>query len=334
MAIATLPETELRDPEVVTSIVKLSKDLYEASKLLSQQESRWLVQSYYIWQEHRKAAASRLRKAEEHGEPNEVLVWSFKNMRIIEEQIKNALDEFSKQYRVGNWLREIHGIGPVIAAGLLAQIDIRNRPHAGQIHSFAGLNPDTIWAKGQKRPWNAALKMLCWKAGESFIKVRNSEKDIYGKVYAKRKSLEWTRNLNGEFADQCTKIINSKNFQKSGTSYRFYTGQVSPSWARSIIEAGKYFPENVKATEVGDEVPMLPPAHINARASRYAVKLFLSHLHHVMYEDYYNVVPPKPYCFDHLDGHTDYFPPPNWPGDYEGHTMKKLLGDQPNIQTI
>lgn len=321
-----IANSELRDPEVVTSIVKLSKDLYEASKLLSQQEARWLVQSYYTWQEYRRATASRLSKAKEYGKPNEVLVWNLKNMKIIEEQIKNALDEFTTQYRVGNWMRGIHGIGPVIAAGLLANLDIRNRPYAGQIHSFAGLNPDSIWKKGQKRPWNAALKLLCWKIGQSFIKVQNHENDIYGKIFVKRKALEWTNNMKGEYKDQCASILASKNFDKTGSGYKFYSGQISPTWVRGVLESVKYFPESVKLTSIGDEHPMLPPAHINARASRYAVKLFLSHLHHVMYQDYYNVEPPRPYCFDHLDGHTDYFPPPLWPGDYDGHTMKRLLG--------
>ena len=39
----------------------------------------------------------------------------------------------------------------------------------------------------------------------------------------------------------------------------------------------------------------LPPAHIHARAKRYAVKLFLSHLHEVWFKHEFKVAPPLPY---------------------------------------
>ena len=57
---------------------------------------------------------------------------------------------------------------------------------------------------------------------------------------------------------------------------------------------------------------MLPPAHIQSRAKRYAVKLFLAHWHHVAYEDHYGTQPPKPYVIEH-GGHVHYIAPPNWP---------------------
>jgi hypothetical protein len=47
----------------------------------------------------------------------------------------------------------------------------------------------------------------------------------------------------------------------------------------------------------------LPPAHLHARAKRYAVKLFLSHLHEVWFKDEFGVMPPAPYPLG-LDGHS------------------------------
>jgi hypothetical protein len=53
----------------------------------------------------------------------------------------------------------------------------------------------------------------------------------------------------------------------------------------------------------------LPPAHIHARAKRYAVKLFLAHLHEVWYTKHFGEAPPKPYPIAIL-GHAHYLAPP------------------------
>jgi hypothetical protein len=58
-----------------------------------------------------------------------------------------------------------------------------------------------VGAKGQKRPHNAKLKVLCWKIGDSFVKQQSRENDVYGKVYGERKRLELERNDAGLFAE-------------------------------------------------------------------------------------------------------------------------------------
>lgn len=319
-------QTEEHDYELdeLDALFKLSKDLKDASCLLSQREAIWLVKSYYVWQEGRIAAGSRVKKSEKHGTPNAVLEWSFRNMTIVEKNIQNALGHFVKQYRVGNWLMSICGINKTISAGLLAHLDIRDRHVPSAFWSFAGMDPNAVWGKKEKRPWNADLKKLLWKAGESFVKVSNNKNDVYGKVYAKRKKLEWSRNLTGQFVKEAERALHGKNYKTNTLAYRFYSGQMSPSVVQAYLEKGGV-PMDAKATSVGDEVAMLPPGHIHARSTRYAAKLFLSHIHHVMHEDYYGEAPILPYAFSHLDGHNDYFPPPNWPGDHKGKSLKELL---------
>ena len=67
---------------------------------------------------------------------------------------------------------------------------------------YAGMDPRSTWEKGQKRPWNAQLKVLCWKLGESFVKVSGNEKAFYGRIYKERKALEMAKNEAGEYAAQ------------------------------------------------------------------------------------------------------------------------------------
>lgn len=256
-----------------TPILKLTRDLRNAAKTLSAQEARFLVDSYYTIQEYRKRTDNQIRALTESGEPCEVLKWFAENNRNLENQVKSALQVYVKHTVLGERLLSVMGIGPVISAGLMAHIDITRAPTAGHIWSFAGLNPEQEWKKGEKRPWNASLKTLCWKIGESFVKVSNREGATYGRIYQERKSIEQGKNAAGEFEEQADAVLKSKNIGKSTEAYQYYL-------------AGE-----------------LPPAHIHARAKRYAVKLFLAHYHEVAYKLHYRRQPPLPYPIVHL-GHV------------------------------
>lgn len=251
---------------------RLSKDLRKASKELSPKEARYLVDTYYNVQEYRKAAANQVRAMTEAGEPNSLIQWLFDNMRILENDIKSALNSYTDGHPVGAWAKTITGIGPIISAGLLAHIDITKAPTVGSIWRFAGLDPTAEWKKGQKRPWNARLKTLAWKIGQSFVKVSNNPKDFYGKFYKERKAYEQAKNEAGDYAEQAAAKLEKFRIGKDTDAYKWYS-------------QGK-----------------LPPAHIQQRAERYATKLFLAHWHEFAYENHYGVKPPKPYAISIL-GH-------------------------------
>jgi hypothetical protein len=132
---------------------------------------------------------------------------------------------------------------------------------------------------------------LCWLIGESFVKVSNNENAFYGHIYQRRKAYETAKNEAGDYAGQAAASLAAKKYGDDTN-------------ARKAYEAGK-----------------LPLARIHLRAERYAVKLFLAGLHHVMYETHYGVPPDKPYILSdaaHLAHpetgvHTHYIAPPNWP---------------------
>lgn len=197
--------------------------------------------------------------------------------------MKAALDAYSASRPIGVWSRSIVGVGPVMAAGLMAYIDIAKAAHVGHIYSFAGI-ANIKWNKGEKRPWCAALKVVCWKLGESFTKTANHKESVYGPVYQRRKLLEEARNNSGMHAELAAQKLAEKKYGKDTEAYK-------------ALVAGR-----------------LPQAQIHLRAQRYAVKLFLSHWHHVMHVMTYGDAPPPPppYAIAHL-GHADYIPPPNWP---------------------
>lgn len=241
----------------------MSRDLRKAAATLSAAEARYLVDAYYQMQDQRIRANNQLRTMA--AEPHETLAWYADQSEGLEQQVKGALDVYSNNHPVGEWLRAVKGIGPVIAAGLLAHIDINKAPTVGHIWRYAGLDPTSKWGKGQKRPWNAALKLVCWKAGESFVKVCNAEDAVYGKLYKERKEFETAQNESLTYREQAANVLATKKIGKDTDAYKSYS------------------------------IGKLPPAHIHARAKRFAVKQLLSDLHAEMYRTILKQEPPLPY---------------------------------------
>jgi hypothetical protein len=261
---------------------RIAKDIRQACSGVGREEARYLVRAYYQMQKDRIRDNAQIKRCVEEQTPHAIIDWLAERHAKIEAQIRSALSVYVQSQKVGRWLMSIKGIGPVIAAGLLAHIDIHKAPTVGHIWRFAGLDPTVQWKSGEKRPWNAALKVVCWKAGQSFTKVSNHEDAFYGKIIKQRKQYETAKNEAGEYADQAAQTLKTKRIRHD-------------SEARKHYEAGR-----------------LPPSRIQQRAERYAVKIFLAHLHHVMYENEFGVPPPKPYIIA-IGGHAHYIAPPNWP---------------------
>jgi Transposase IS116/IS110/IS902 family len=260
------------------SVARLDRDLAKASTTLTEQEARFLVDAYYLMQDGRKRGDNQVRAMK--AEPHTVIAWLTTQYDTLESQTKRSLDRYSDAHPVGRWMKSVYGIGPVIAAGLLAHIDIKKAPTAGHIWRFAGLDPTSKWGKGEKRPWNAQLKTLCWKIGQSFMKFHASDECVYGHIYRDRKAYETSRNELGNNAALAAQILTEKKFDKTTEAYK-------------ALSTGK-----------------LPLGQIDARARRYAVKLFLSHLQCVWWFVDTGTLPPDPYVIAHK-GHAHYIPVPN-----------------------
>jgi hypothetical protein len=325
----------LGEHEELSIMGKLSKDLMTATTTLTDREARYLVDSYYQQQDNRMRADGQVRSMSADEEPHLLLEFFGDQARATEDQMRRALDAYSLSRADGRWAREVTGVGPVLAAGLLANIDITKAPTVSHIWRYAGLDPTVEWKDKEKakawikqelekpgmnldvmflhyaaakwgrsaetlirmattdhktgeekkltldgaaaalarRPWNASLKTLCWKIGESFVKVKGNKNDVYGKLYEQRKAYEQQKNERGEYAEKAALILASKNFS-------------ADTKAKEAYLAGR-----------------LPDGHLHARAKRWAVKLFLAHLHDVMYREHFKMPPPAPYPIAH-QGHA------------------------------
>lgn len=148
-----------------------------------------------------------------------------------------------------------------------------------------------------KRPWNGNLKALCmFRLGETQVKFCNHKLSYYGPLYTEYKAALEKQNEAGDFAVEAKRNVEEKTVGKTTDAWKAYS-------------AGR-----------------LPQGQIHNRARRWMVKLFLSHLHHVMYEDFHGKVPPHPYIFDHPNGedHHHLLLPPNWDDRVKGRALKEL----------
>jgi KaiC/GvpD/RAD55 family RecA-like ATPase len=274
-------DNDVKSLDEIQAVKRVDKDIRKAVKELGNGQARYLVDAFYREQGERIAADNMIRAAKEVGEPTEVIEFIAEQHRINEKSIKSMLNTYTSQSELGKWCKSICGIGEVITAGLMAHIDIEKAQTAGAIWRFAGLDPTLVWGKGQKRPFNAKLKRLCFIIGQSFIKVQNRENDVYGHIFAERKAFEQQMNEDGMYAEQAREKLEKFNIGKNTEAYKWYSKG------------------------------MLPPAHINMRAARYAVKIFLSHYFEVAYELEYDKRAPEIYAIAILQ-HAHKIDVPNW----------------------
>lgn len=266
------------EPEIVEKTTRLRKrqlkiDLKEAQILVTTHQVRFLVDTYYLVQNQRIRANNQISALSKANEPTSLLAMNHEEMKMFERSIKTQLEVFVEQQELGRKVLGVYGIGPVLTAGLMANIKIERAPTVGHIWRYAGLDPTVRWDKGQKRPWNASLKRVCWLIGESFKKFHNRPDCFYGKLYEQRKALEVERNEQLLFKDQAEETLRTKKIGKDTEAYAYYI-------------SGK-----------------LPPARIDMRAMRWSVKLFLAHYHDCAFWIEYKTAPPKPYVISHL-GHA------------------------------
>jgi len=241
---------------------------------------RALVESYYDCQHNRLEVENRLRALRQRAEregldiPVEFPTWLAARNLDTEKAVATILDKYTlrEQTGMGAWAREVMGIGPIISAGLLALIDMDRATNPSKIWRFFGLDPTVEWKPGEKRPWNATGRTLCWKIGDSFCKLHNNPKCVYGKLYEQRKALELQRDANGLNASTAAQTLATRKFKDKTV--------------RNIYASGH-----------------LPPGRIEQRARRWAVKLFLVEWWKEAFRRKFGREPINAYVIDKL-GHT------------------------------
>ena len=148
-----------------------------------------------------------------------------------------------------------------------------------------------------KPNYNLTLKCACWKLGESFLKCKNKPQSLYGRLLNERYLTEQTKNEELAYIQEALKSL-GYIFKKNNGLTKAQELELLAECKRKI-ESKKFKPRIGTTTKAFTYYieGKLPPAHIIERCKRWAVKLFLSHLHTAMYLDRYGEMPPEHYVF-------------------------------------
>jgi len=246
-------------------------------------ELRRVSDILYDVQEVRKATANRLR-----GLPKEVYGVYPEALINIEKQLDKRLAVILMEIPVWNsWLRDVKGIGPRLAAGILSRIavtvvknldnlsevqrrfavkrkdgylipiyrGIQGFPNISKLWKYCGLHTENGIAprrkRGEKATWNPWLKMmLLGRLATSFVRTAQGEK--YEQIYRKQKSYYMGPDKYGPALENPEKC---------------------PRYAECIRRLAE------RAARLGREIKHPPcKAHIDAMARRYMIKEFVKDL--------------------------------------------------------
>jgi hypothetical protein len=261
------------------AVGRIHRDVAKSAEGLEASSARFMMGSYFNMQENRMRLDNQIRAMGKINQPTDVMEWLRDQNFVLEESLKKAVTKYVKGDPIGKWMLEQKGVGPLTAAPFLCYLDIHKAPTAGHFMAYCGLDPTKKWEKGQKRPWNPTMKKTCWLLGEAFVKSKNRENAVYGQLYQQRKDLETAKNQAGDYKEQADHILATRNFKPGTDVLKEY-------------QAGR-----------------LAKAHIHERAKRWAVKIFLSHLHEKWYQHEFGKPAPSPYPLAHL-GHAHKIDPP------------------------
>lgn len=323
----------------------LDDDLKLKSADLTRREAKFLYRYHKRLQVNRIAIGESIGQLKyERQEPPELFHFFRRNNRKLETIANECLDIYADQHVPMRWMRAV-GLGISQCVGIYCMIDIeRAGPNVSSLWRYTGYDPSVVKLtkqeagecikffrskfkepyvdekilrliarelnRGEKQlmritrlgtkrsnitwgqtyrvllsyPWNQELKEILFRVGLSFRRPgpRGRPDPSYLPLYRYRKAYEITRNEQGDLSEQADYKLRSRNWNPNSVAFKHYI-------------KGK-----------------LPPGHLDARARRWAVKVFLVHLHQVLYYERYSKIPPKPYILDSLGKEHETICP-KWP---------------------
>lgn len=237
-----------------------------------------LVESYYDFQSQRIMTQSRIKNNVERNQIDEKVLSQFgitevfKQAESFEKNIKSLLEIEIKKYPITEWLAKLYGIGPIITAGLIANIE--NPAKFDKISSlwqycgFGMLKYCTNCDEPVSIPFEFKNKENEVKKSKKLASLSNCPKcGSETKPMIQRRYTGYVSNWNDKAKVLCWKI--GQSFEKQGPKsayYNFYKKIKEEEKARN--------PEKIK--ENGKT--MFNDGHIRNRALRKTIKLFLAHL--------------------------------------------------------
>jgi len=257
---------------------------------------RAAVDTYMQIQKVRIAANNRLKAMElndEYHDLREQLMKQLAELEKVEKSIaKSIMPILNSNPLYTQWLQHIKGVGPILAAKFLA-IPLDPNRHISSWNARFGLTPfyyKLECKKGHKMLYPKLIDSCPYKDPTTGERCGEELKKIE-KVSAAPKPISGYRIFWDKRAKQVAFLL-EESFKKTGNFYKLM-----------FFKFQKY--ELQMALQGEKEIKNL--LHLNLRAGRKTVQLFLSHTHTIT-RRILNLPEEKPYAFEYLQ-HDDYIDP-------------------------
>ena len=298
--------------------------------------ARTLVDLYYTMQEVRKRLANQATAKTRGVDSGEVNVVDFMLTQStqLEDNAALFLESYVNSHPMWPWFSACHGIGPILAAGLVAHLGSRDLPPTvGHWWRYAGLDPTQDWmaAERLKKLWEEytgdveqrtrILARLVGRDPETVLRDATVDfKTGEEKKLTKASALKSLARIpfNRPLKTLCWKI--GDQFVKLGSREdafyaKFYRQRKADEILRNESGGRRELAEKTLAEKPNHAQKAiyaegkLPDGRVDLMARRATVKLFLSHLHELWWRVEKKSLPPKPFSIGIL-GHGHYIPPP------------------------
>lgn len=238
-----------------------------------------LARTFFAIQKQRIMATSRIGAQVRQGRLTEreagILIEHVdKQLRDVEAGIKKDMAAALKNIPIyTQWFDKVKGAGVIISGGMIGEIaDISRFEHISNLWSWAGVGMHDGVAdrltKGQKATWNPHMKVLCWKLGQSLVMTGGWFRDRYDEFKREeiRNNVPWIVPVD-------KKVMKGLKFVDyvghSEYLYKIRPANITDDNIKKIIDECNRIGETHVTVKRID-------AHVDNRARRKAVKLFLA----------------------------------------------------------
>lgn len=204
-----------------------------------------------------------------------------KTFKEHEKELDKDIAKSVKEYPIFEYVVKIRGIGPMLAARMIAMIDIKRAVHMSCLWRYAGHSVDTETGKrernkkGEKSHDNKRLKSTMYNVAISLLKSKSHYSQVY---YNAKHYYEQGRNANSPFILDKAKEMVGKTVKSRGKNKKL----------ENVEEAAEYL-----AWSKG---------HIHMASLSKMIKIFLCHLWET-WRDLEGLDKRESYVFEKL-GHT------------------------------
>ncbi len=260
------------------------------------------IQKSRIQFSNRLSAIDRLTD-ETDGKQREVISRWLDVFSTLEKTIDKDIATIVKQEPIYEEMSQIRGIGPMLAAKILAMVDIEVADSVSALWRYSGYGVGKYWVDENDKVQAPQIGMKWIKTSEvrDEVIVREAEEKVLVRIVVNPK-LEWKlvemrdRPLEGWLLPynkrlKTTLYLVASSFLKCGSPYRLFFDNAKLHYAVTH--------------------PEWKPAHVRDASMRKQTKMFLSHLW-LRWRTLEGLPVRQPYAFEKLEGHTHYYAPENF----------------------